>query len=73
MTDETKSKKPKYDFLCKTNINANSYCKKDVKPSVNRGKMVEKRLPGIKIELDLYRTTKRPYRNLKINGLSTSP
>ena len=35
--------------------------------------MGEKRLPSIKIELDLYRTTKRPYRNLKINGLSTSP
>ena len=34
MTDETKGKKPKYDFLCKTKINANSYCKKDVKPSV---------------------------------------
>ena len=35
--------------------------------------MGEKRLPGIKTELDLYRTTKRPYRNLKIKGLSTSP
>ena len=34
MTDETKGKKPKYDFLCKTKINANSYRKKDVKPSV---------------------------------------
>ena len=34
MTDETKSKKPKYDFPCKTKINANSYCKKDVKASV---------------------------------------
>ena len=27
MTDETKSKKPKF-FPCKTKINANSYCKK---------------------------------------------
>ena len=35
--------------------------------------MGEKRLPSIKIELDLYRTTKKPFRNLKINGLSSSP
>ena len=31
MTDETKSKKPKYDFLFKTKINVKSYCKKNVK------------------------------------------
>ena len=40
MTDETKSKKPKYDFPCKTKINANSFSKKDVKPSV-KYKMAE--------------------------------
>ena len=28
MTDETKSMKSKYDFPCKTKINANSYCRK---------------------------------------------
>ena len=32
MTDETKSKKPKY-FPCKTKRNANSYSKKNVKVS----------------------------------------
>ena len=30
----SQSKKQKYDFPCKTKINANSYCKKDVKASV---------------------------------------
>ena len=28
------NKKPKQDFPCKTKINANSYCKKDVKASL---------------------------------------
>ena len=78
MTDETKSKKLKYDFPCKTKINANSYCKKDVKTSVkievkwlkkiDESKR-EKQLLSIKIELDLYRTKKRPFRNLKNQSL----
>ena len=31
MINETKSKKLKYNVPCKTKINANSHCKKDVK------------------------------------------